>query len=119
MTYSQMTEIIRSAATTQEQIFVGRWLLMPESESICGFTSDNLDTNKEVLKGLYATINQPVVKIREQAGLSQKQLADRFVIPIKTVQGWETRTNCPIYVKLMMMELLGLINLQKVFGVDQ
>lgn len=118
MTYSQMTEIIRSAATTQEQIFVSRWLLMPESVSICGFTSDNIDTNREVLKKLHATINQPMIKIREQAGISQKQLSDRFVIPIKTIQGWETRTNCPIYVKLMIMELLGLINLQKIFGVD-
>lgn len=36
--------------------------------------------------------------LREQRGLTQKDFADKFGIPLRTVQNWECRCCCPGYV---------------------
>lgn len=42
--------------------------------------------------------------------LTQTGCSRRFCIPLRTVQGWtnDTRT-CPIYIRLMMAELTGIL----------
>lgn len=36
--------------------------------------------------------------IREVYGMTQAQFAERFEIPLRTVQNWEQRSCCPVYV---------------------
>lgn len=43
------------------------------------------------------------------AGLSCRKLADRFAVPYRTMEDWSAgKSTCPIYVRLMMQELLGI-----------
>lgn len=50
-----------------------------------------------------------VKQILQAAGITQKQLSERFGIPRRTIEDWSrgVRT-CPVYVRRMMQELLDL-----------
>lgn len=44
--------------------------------------------------------------LREEYGMTQKDLADYFYIPLRTVQEWDEKRTCPIYVWNMMDRIL-------------
>lgn len=117
MTCKKYSEIVRSASKATPEVFVSRWLLMLEKDEIPGADPANLDVTKAVLLRVYSLINRPVSEIRAIAGLSQSELAARICAPVATVQGWEQRRKCPLYVRLMMMELLGQWSPAKDIGV--
>lgn len=59
---------------------------------------------------LYNAARRSVKEIAAEAGLSQRALAERFAIPYRTVENWCANVReCPVYVKLMMQEILGLL----------
>lgn len=61
------------------------------------------------LASLYDAANRSIKEIAAAAGLSQRKLAERFAIPYRTMDSWcMGERNCPIYVKMMMQEVLGL-----------
>lgn len=117
MTWKTYAEIVRSAYDAPPELFINRWLLMPEAEEIPGTDPADLDKTKQVLLRLHSIINRPVAEIRAAAGLSQSELAARIAAPVCTVQGWEQRRTFPLHVKLMMMELLGQWSPAKDMGV--
>lgn len=119
MTTKKYAEIVKSASEMPEQLFVSRWILMPEIECIPGVQLDDLDKTKAVLSGIYKTINLSLSEIRAQAGLSQGKLAARFAIPLSTVCNWEARKCCPVYVRLMIMEVLEMWSPYKNMGVEK
>ena len=54
-----------------------------------------------------------VKELRAVTGLSQVAFGRRFLIPRRTVENWETagenHTDCPVYTKMMIADLLGLL----------
>lgn len=40
--------------------------------------------------------------IRSEFGMTQAQFADEFSIPLRTVQGWESRSTMPMYIYIML-----------------
>lgn len=59
---------------------------------------------------IWDAVNRSVKEIAADAGLSQRKLAERFAIPYRTVENWAAGSReCPIYVRLMMQQLLGLL----------
>lgn len=53
--------------------------------------------------------NLTIKDIRAATGLSQAAFAQRFRIPRRTVENWESGTNaCPIYVRLLLAQAVGL-----------
>ena len=107
MTYTEYFQIVRSASELSGEVFATHWMLMPCISSIPGTNEATPDPTKAVLKALHKRLNQSLPEIRALAGLSQAGLAHRFGIPVATVQNWEARDCCPIYVRLMMLELFG------------
>lgn len=66
----------------------------------------------EALAQVWAATNRPVREIAAAAGLSQRKLAERFMIPYRTMEDWcRGARECPIYVRLMMQESLGILPL--------
>lgn len=45
--------------------------------------------------------------LRDRYQLTQRQLSVIFRVPLRTVQNWESRSCCPIYVYDMMLDLLA------------
>ena len=59
---------------------------------------------------LYDAAHRSVKEIAAAAGLSQRKLAERFAVPYRTMENWcGGKRECPVYVKMMMQELLGLV----------
>lgn len=64
--------------------------------------SSNTDT-------LQVALSRSVRDIAAAASLNQRELAERFGIPRRTIEDWcRGIRQCPPYVRLMMQECLGL-----------
>lgn len=63
----------------------------------------------EQLGCIWDVAHMPVNEIRATTGLTQVGFAERFCVSRRTVEGWEYR-GCPSHIRLMMAEVLGLIN---------
>ncbi len=46
--------------------------------------------------------------IAKAAGISQRALARQYSIPYRTMEDWSTKGTAPLYIKLMLIECLGL-----------
>ena len=70
--------------------------------------------NLETLRRIWIAVRAPFRAYLQALGLNQSACARRFRIPLRTVQGWtlEERT-CPVYVRLMMAELMGYVTAEK------
>lgn len=79
--------------------------------SIWGLHNGDIPASRlEALGKLYDAVNRSVKDIAAAGGFSQRGLAERFGIPYRTVEDWcAGKRECPIYTRLMMQELLGLI----------
>lgn len=67
----------------------------------------------ELMGNIWDIAHLTVKDIRAKAGLTQPELANRFCIPLRTVQNWEQRECCPDYVVMMMADALELTDLAK------
>lgn len=62
------------------------------------------------LTSIYTSVHRSVRDIAKEAGLSHRKLAERFCVPYRTMENWcGGVASCPEYTKLMMQELLGLL----------
>lgn len=67
------------------------------------------DSRLEQLTQLWDAAHLTVKAIRAATGLSQAAFAQRFCIPRRTVENWESGTNtCPVYVRLLLAQAVGL-----------
>ena len=117
MTYKTYSEFVRSADEHPFELFRARWLLLPDCESITGWNPADLDHGTELLQEICNTINRSISAIRAATGLTQQAFADRFAVPIRTVQNWESRGCCPVYVRVLIQQALGLADLPAMLGV--
>ena len=63
----------------------------------------------DALKEIYDAANRTVSQICAASGLTSRELADRFLIPARTVFSWcSGERGCPLYTRMMMQECLGL-----------
>ena len=65
------------------------------------------------LGSIYDAVHRSIKQIAADAGMSVRAMATRFCIPQRTVEGWccsgESARQCPLYIRLMMQECLGLL----------
>lgn len=67
------------------------------------------DDRLRQLGQLWDVAHLTVKEIRAATGLSQAAFAQRFCIPRRTVENWESGTNtCPVYVRLLLAQAVGL-----------
>lgn len=65
------------------------------------------------LTALWHVANDHFREFLSLLGLNQSQCARRFCIPLRTVQHWAGDDRaCPPYIRLMMAELVGLVDLR-------
>ena len=63
-----------------------------------------------VLGEIYDACNRSVRDIVAAAGMTQRAFAERFCIPLRTVEDWCTgKRECSIYIRLMLQECLGIL----------
>lgn len=73
----------------------------------------DMDLVKQLTK-LWRVANDPFRVLLASMGLSLSQCSARFCIPYRTVQDWAAeRRSCAPYIRLMMAELTGLVQLRE------
>ena len=72
--------------------------------------SDEIPADRvEAIAKIWEAYHKSVKDIAAEAGMTQRKLADRFCIPLRTVEDWcAGKRTPPDYVRMMMQELLGL-----------
>ena len=109
MTDKQFLECCRKADSyTDKDSYVSDmdsssiWWDIPEN--------DIPDDRIRAIGDIWDACHRSVKEIAEEAGLSQRKLAERFCIPYRTMESWGgEQRSCNLYVRLMMQEILGLI----------
>lgn len=71
------------------------------------------DAVADALQHIYHVAHMSVAEIRAATGLTQVKFAERFCIPRRTLENWESRNNCPDYIRLMMADVLGLASVER------
>lgn len=67
----------------------------------------------EDLGQIWDAVHRDVKQIAADAGMSQRKLAERFLIPYRTVEDWSAgKRSCPGYLLLMMQQVLGLLTIE-------
>ena len=80
--------------------------------SIWGDAEDIPPERLEALGQIWDATHRSVKDIAAAAGLSYRKLAERFCIPYRTMENWSAESReCPLYLRLMMQECLGLLKL--------
>lgn len=65
------------------------------------------------LSEIYAAVNRGMKEIVSFTGLSQAGFAERFLIPLRTVESWCMGTRpCPLCWKMLLQQAVGLLKLQ-------
>lgn len=69
------------------------------------------DSRIDWLRQIWAAAHRSIKDICKDAGLTQRGLAEHFNIPTRTIGNWATGERaCPEYTRIMMQELLGLVD---------
>ena len=70
---------------------------------------DDLPVLAEDLRHVWRDAHIAVREIVQHTGLTQSNFAQRFAIPLRTLESWLGGTNaCPPYTRLMLAKLCGL-----------
>lgn len=114
MTASDRYTLISAAIDTPDfAMFLAEWstsiiFIDPESEA-----EPDWETITDTLTRIHAAVYMSVKELLHAAGLTQTAAAERFCIPLRTVNNWcasgAQHRECPLYTKLMIAELLGLM----------
>ena len=63
------------------------------------------------ISNLWRALNISPADIVRYSGLKMSEFAARYVIPYRTLQAWcNGTTPCPIYTRIMLCELLGILS---------
>ena len=114
MTASDRYTLISAAAETDDlETYLAEWstsiiFMDPEDES-----DPDWDMIVQTLTQIYNAVHMSVKELLKAADLTQAAAAERFCIPLRTLNNWcvpgAQHRECPLYTKLMMAELIGLM----------
>lgn len=104
-----------NAATTEQDRdrYIAEWssssVFYPDPES------PDIDAAElaESLGNIWDVAHMTTRDIRQHLGLTQAAFAERFCIPRRTVEGWESGRTTPAYIVLMLAELTGILKIKR------
>ena len=107
MTDAQFRELFGDALTCADRdAFISEWALSslwgdaPDSD----IPADRIDEIGRIWDVAHMTIRD----IRQSTGLSQARFAERYCIPRRSVENWESGTcDCPAYLRLLLAQVSG------------
>lgn len=116
MTYSDFILLFREALDAKSyDMFVAECgtsiIFDPDPDAEIGPDFDKVVSD---LTNIWEISHMSIADVISASGLSQTAFARRFLIPLRTVQAWALgERECPIYTKLMIADLLGLITVER------
>lgn len=107
MTYKKYYDLVRDAMECESaEQFIGE-VGCPEwaPEDANQFVAD--------LTNIWEVAHMSIKDMRAAVGMTQVKFAERFAIPLRTIENWETRGGRAEYDRLMMADLLGLVTVTR------
>lgn len=75
---------------------------------------DSAEDYSVFLWRLWDAAHRSIKDIAREVGLSNRQLATRYAIPIRTLEGWSTGTRTPpLWTLLLLQEAMGLLKVSR------
>lgn len=74
------------------------------------------DTDRLVsdMRNIYQVSHMTMIDLLSASGLTKAAFSRRFLIPLRTVENWVSGIRpCPIYVRMMIADLLGLVAVER------
>ena len=108
MTNKQFYTLFSDATEQADRdVFVSDWAL----SSIWSAEDPLADPGEDLIEQIgvvWDTAHLSIREMRTKTGMSRTQFAERFLIPLKTLEGWELGRPCAPYIRLMLAEILGI-----------
>ena len=61
------------------------------------------------LSKLWDAAHTSIKDMRQTLGLSRPEFSTRFLVPVRTIENWESGANkCPEYIRLALLQVAGL-----------
>lgn len=97
-----------SANYADEDAFVSDWATSSVFDPAPDLAAPDYDAIISDLRAIWRATHRSIKELRAVAGDSQAQFAERFCLSRRTVEDWETRSKCPLHIRIMMSQILGL-----------
>lgn len=112
--YHDFNTLFNATTTEQDKFrFIAEWssssIFYPDPESPDIDAAELSDT----LANIWDVAHMTTRDIRQYLGLTQAAFAERFCIPRRTVEGWESGRTTPAYIVLMLAELTGILKVKR------
>ena len=105
------------AATTEQDKFryIAEWssssIFFPEGEDSPDIDAAELS---DALSNIWDVAHLTARDIRQHLGMTQAAFAERFCIPRRTVEGWDSGRAAPRYIVLALAELSGMLHVDRI-----
>lgn len=107
--------IMFNAATAEQdrERYIAEWssssIFYPDPES------PDIDAAElaESLGNIWDVSHMTTRDIRQHLGLTQAAFAERFCVPRRTVEGWESGRTTPAYIVLMLADISGIVKIKR------
>lgn len=107
--------VLFGAATKEQdrERFISEWssssIFYPDENS----PDIDADELADALGNIWDVAHLTTRDIRQHLGLTQAAFAERFCVPRRTVEGWESGRTTPAYIVLMLAELTGILKVKR------
>lgn len=113
--YHDFYTLFGAATTEQDKFrFIAEWsssyIFFPDGEDGPDIDAAELS---DTLANIWDVAHLTTRDIRRHLGMTQAAFAERFCIPRRTVEGWETGRTTPAYIVLMLAELTGILKVKR------
>ena len=111
MTYETYRDLITAAlAAESEEMFISA----PGWADWMDEYGDDTDRLVSDMCNIYQVSHMTMLDLLSASGLTKAAFSRRFLIPLRTVENWVSGIRpCPIYVRLMIADLLGLVTVER------
>lgn len=111
MTYETYRDLISAAVTAEsEEMFISA----PGWADWMDEYGDDTDRLVSDMCNIYQVSHMTMLDLLSASGLTKAAFSRRFLIPLRTVENWVSGIRpCPIYVRLMIADLLGLVTVER------
>ena len=111
LTYDTYRDLITAALTAEsEEMFISA----PGWADWMDEYGDDTDRLVSDMCNIYQVSHMTMLDLLSASGLTKAAFSRRFLIPLRTVENWVSGIRpCPIYVRLMIADLLGLVTVER------
>lgn len=115
ISYHDFNTLFGAATAEQDrERYIAEW----SSSSIFYPSADSPDINavelSDALGNIWDVAHLTTRDIRQHLGLTQAAFAERFCVPRRTVEGWDSGRAAPRYIVLALAELSGMLHVDRI-----